>query len=150
MSCSSDPDVTRAFTVGAAVCATALAPSPCSATSVTLQTVDLTDKGMSIEGGETTLYRISNGKKVHCRIEAIHYGEGGKTIYGFAFNPRLFSATRREYGYNHPIYVDTPLMQRLTGTETLKTKGGAATLPAAFSEYRSFFDRRKLATCDQP
>ena len=131
------------------VCVNAFVAEPCLAKSVKLQAIDLTDKGMSTEGGETTLYRVTNGKTVYCRIEAIHYGEGGKTIYGFAFNPRLFSAVRRGYEYDHPIYVDPNVKQRLTSTESLKTKEGAATLPAAFSEYRSFFDRRKLATCDQ-
>ena len=147
MSYSRRAEVKRALTVGAAVCATALASAPCSATSVTLQTVDLTDKGLSLEGGETTLYRVTNGRKVHCRIEAIHYGESGKSIYGFAFNPRLFSAVRREYRYNQAIYVNAPLKQWLASTDTLNTKEGSVTLPAAFREYRAYFDARILANC---
>ena len=138
------------LTACAVLCVTAFAAVPCSAKSVTLQTVDLNDKGMSTEGGEAKLYRVSTGKNVYCRIEAIHYGHGGKAIYGFAFKPRLFSAVRREYRYQQPIYIDPGAKQTLTSTETLKTKGGSATLPAAFKEYRSFFEVRKLESCLRP
>jgi hypothetical protein len=137
----------RALIVCSSFCAISLATEPCAAKSVTLQTVDLNDKAMSTEGGEATLYRVSTGKSVYCRIEAIHYGETGKAIYGFAFNPRLFSAVRREYDYEQPIYIDPGARQTLTSTETLETKEGSATLPAAFREYRSFFDARNLSRC---
>jgi len=129
---------------------TACAAAPCKAKSVTLQTVDLIDKGMSTEGGVATLYRVSGGKSAYCRIEAIHYGESGKTIYGFAFNARLFSAVRREYRYDQPITVDAPSKQRLTSTETLETAEGSTTLPANFREYRAFFDARMMASCLRP
>ena len=128
-------------------CGISLATGPCAAKSVTLQTVDLNDKDMSAEGGEATLYRVSIGKSVYCRIEAIHYGETGKAIYGFAFNPRLFSAVRREYQYEQPIYIDPGAKQTLTSTETLKTKEGSTTLPVAFREYRSFFEARNMSRC---
>jgi hypothetical protein len=116
---------------------------------VVLQTVDLTDKEMSAEGGEATLYRITTAKGAYCRIEAIHYGETGKAVYGFAFNPRLFSAVKREYAYDPPDFTAPNLKVRLARTETLKTKVGAATLPSDFKEYRSFFDPRQLAKCSR-
>ena len=122
-------------------------PAPSPAKSVTLQTVDLTGKGMSTEGGEAKLYRSADAKGSHCTIKAIHFGETGKTTYDFTFGSRLFSAERREYDYDKPIYADPNVNVSSIRTESLKTKAGSLTLPAAFKEYRSFFDARQLARC---
>jgi hypothetical protein len=124
-----------------------VAAKPSFARSVTLQTVDLNDKNMSAQGGEAKLYRVITARSAYCRIEAIHYGETGKAVYGFAFNPRLISAARREYRYDPPDFTAPKLKVRLADVQTLRTKKGSATLPADFEEYRSFFDPRQLAKC---
>jgi hypothetical protein len=118
--------------------------------AVALQTVDLSDKGMSTEGGEAKLLRVTSGKSSYCRIDVVHYGETGKTTYGFAFNPRLFSAAKREYRYAEPIYTNPNVKVARTEVMTLKTPTGAKTLPTAFQEYRAFFEPRKLARCSRP
>ena len=124
-----------------------LAAEPSSAKSITLQAVNLNDKEMSAEGGEATLYRVITAKGAYCRIEAVHYGETGKAVYGFAFKRRLFSAVRREYHYDPSDFTAPNLKIELADTQTLETKAGSATLPTAFKEYRSFFDVRQLAKC---
>jgi hypothetical protein len=139
----------RTLTLCITLCVTALVAEAGAAKSVVLQTIDLTDRGMSTEGGEVSLYRVTTAKSAYCRIEATHLGETGKTIYAFAFNPRLFSAAKREYDYDASIWAKRSIKQTLANTETLKTKVGAATLPAAFAEYRAFFDAHMLASCLQ-
>ncbi len=123
--------------------------APATAKSIVLQTVNLNDREMSTEGGEATLYRVTSAKGAYCRIEAIHYGETGKAVLGFAFNPRLFSAVMRQYRYNLPIYWDGGGKVASVHTVTLETKEGAAHLPADFKEYLTFFDGRQLAKCSQ-
>jgi hypothetical protein len=139
----------RALHLCAALCLTNLSAASFAAKPVILQTVDLNDKNMSAQGGEAKLYRITTAKGSYCRIEAIHYGETGKALYGFAFNRRLFSAVRREYHYDPADFTAPNLKIELADTQTLETKKGSATLPTAFKEYRSFFDPRQLARCSR-
>jgi len=133
----------------AALALSLLAAGPAFAKSVTLETVDLTARGMSTEGGEAKLYRVTTSNGAYCRIQVIHYGETGKATYAFAFNPRLFSAVMRDYDYSQPIHAEGEIKVTLARSETLRTKNGSATLRAAFKEYRSFFDPRQLAKCSR-
>lgn len=136
--------------IACAVASLCLAAPLHAAKSVRLQTIDLSDRGMSSEGGEAILYRVIDGKSIYCRIAVVHFGETGKTTLGFAFNPRLFSAVQRNYDYATSVNLDPRAKIVRVRVESLKTKAGAATLPAAFPQYRSLFDSRKLRACARP
>lgn len=112
-----------------------------------LQTVNLNDKLMSMEGGEARLYRVTNANGAFCRIEAIHYGETGKAIYVFDFAAKLFAAERRKYKYNLPIYMTSDAKETLSERTTLASSEGREALTKEFEEYKTFFDARQLAKC---
>ena len=112
-----------------------------------LQTVDLTDRQLSLEGGEARLYLVSEAKRQFCRIEVIHFGETGKAIYVFDFAAKLFGAERREYHYSGSIYRDSNVEAILTERTTLASRKGRTMLTKEFEEKKSFFDARQLANC---
>lgn len=130
-----------------ALCA-ALAPaSIASAKTTRLQTVNITERQLSLEGGEAILYRVDDGKRRFCRIEVIHYGETGKAIYVFDFAAKLFGSERREYHYSASIYDGSNYEAILTERTTLASRNGRKTLPNDFVESKAFFDARQLAKC---
>jgi hypothetical protein len=110
-----------------------------------LQIVDLTELGMSTEGGEATLYRDND--TLDCRIEAIHYGETGRSILVFAFGSKLISAEATEYRYKTPLNVDPKAKLILAKKTNLESRAGRETLPTQFETYKSLFDAGNLAKC---
>lgn len=112
-----------------------------------VQTVDLTTKNMSAEGGDAKLYHLKGRKGALCRIKVVHYGESGKATYDFTFGRALYSAEKMEYDYNSPISVNSNAKAVLRRTVTLTSQDGKKTLPAEFKTYKSFFDGGKLAQC---
>ncbi len=133
------------YLVGA-ICA-ALAPTDVAiAKSTRLQTVNITDRHMSLEGGEARLYRVSETGRRFCRIEVIHLGEMGQWIYVFDFGPTLFAAERRAISYNG-YFTDPDRKETLTERTTLESAEGRTTLSKDFAESKTFFDARRLAKC---
>lgn len=120
---------------------------PLLAKNTVLQTVDLTDMGLSTEGGEAKLYRMANPKNGKCRIEAVHYGEMGKAVYSFNFGGTLLYAALREYRYSEPLMMGPKAKMTLAREVTLQSDEGAATLPTEFETYKTYFDAAVLKQC---
>ncbi len=118
-----------------------------SAADTLLQTVDLTDQGWSTEGGEAKLFRVTNSRTGNCKIEAVHYGETGRTTYRFVFSDRLNYAARREYAYPEPIYLMKKVKMKLVSEVLLGSPEGKQLLSEEFLTYRAFFDPARLAAC---
>ena len=136
------------FYLFGAICAV-LAPTGIAiAKSTRLQTVNITDRHMSLEGGEARLYRVSETGRRFCRIEVIHLGETGQWIYVFDFGSKLFAAERRAISYNG-YFTDPNRKETLTERTTLKSPEGRAKLSKGFEESRTFFDARRLAKCSR-
>ena len=117
------------------------------AKSTLLQTADLNDKNMSTEGGYAKLISVITSKGSWCRIEAIHYGEGGKTTYTFTFGSKLYTAEVKEYDYDHPIYMDPDVQIVRSRITNLQSGDGRRDLPKRFNEYKSFFSGSEIARC---
>jgi hypothetical protein len=124
-----------------------LVPTAAISETTRLQTVDLSDRNMSAEGGEARLYRVTDAIGRHCRIEAVHFGETGRATYVFDFASKLNAAERREYRYDAPIHVNPNARQSLTESITLASPEGRKQLETDFEEYRSFFDPLQLSKC---
>lgn len=135
---------------GGAAIACALASAGAAAATTTLrQSVDLTELGLSIEGGEARLYRVERRGVRHCRIEAIHYGESGKATLFFDFGAKLLAAERRDYGYASPLSVNPAVKVRLVSMLTLNSRAGRKELEADLVEYKSYFPTREIAQCSR-
>ena len=130
----------------AAVCADLVMVSPAIARTTRLQTVNITDRQMSLEGGEARLYRIQEARQSYCRIELIHMGEMGKWVEVFDFGPKLIAAERRQYSYNG-YFADPVIQETLTERTTLRSAEGRAELSKAFEEYKSIFRAPLIAKC---
>jgi hypothetical protein len=130
----------------AAVSATLMPANPAVARTTRLQTVDITDRQLSLEGGEARLDRIHEARRSYCRIELIHLGEMGKWVEVFDFGPKLIAAERRRYSYNGHI-TDPVIQETLTERTTLRSAGGRADLSKAFDEYKTFFRAPLIAKC---
>ena len=135
------------------VCALALplliAAGQAGAADITLQVVDLSDKGMSTEGGEARLMRMTNSSLGACKIEVVHYGEMGRTTFRFIFGRDLRYAARRVYSYAEHVASSSRMKMTLQSEVLLSSQEGARQLPLAYAEYRGFFDSRKLAQCNR-
>lgn len=130
----------------AAVCANLVMASPAIARTTRLQTVNITDRQMSLEGGEARLYRIQEARRSYCRIELIHMGEMGKWVEVFDFGPKLIAAERRQYSYN-AYFTDPVIQETLTQRTTLRSAEGRPELSKAFEEYKSIFRAPLIAKC---
>jgi hypothetical protein len=126
-----------------------LAAAPALAADATLQVVDLTDRGLSTEGGEARLFRMTNSSLGSCKIEVVHYGEMGRITYRFIFDQELRYAALREYSYAEHVAVSSRMKMTLRREVLLSSQEGRRELPAAYAENRSFFDSRKLALCNR-
>jgi hypothetical protein len=126
-----------------------LLAAPSLAIDSTLQVVDLSEKGMSTEGGEARLLRMANSNLGSCKIEVVHYGEMGRTTYRFMFDRALRYAARREYSYAEHFAASSRSKMTLRREVLLSSQEGARELPIAYVEYRGFFDPRKLALCNR-
>lgn len=140
-------DLSRAFLKAALVASALALATPALAADRVLQVVDISDKGMSTEGGEAKLFRLVNSRLGACKIEVVHFGEMGRTTLRFLFDSRLRFAARREYSYNGHIASITNLRMTLRREVNLSSPEGARELPAAYAEYRALFDPAKLAQC---
>src|SRR5687768_8222241 len=116
--------MTRFRYLAVGVCCTLVWTNGADAKPVLLQTVDLSEKAMSTEGGVAKLFRMSSRKGTGCKIEAVHYGEMGKATYVFLFDPNLYSAARRDYSYDSPIFATARAMPRLTKTLSSESAEG--------------------------
>ena len=123
--------------------------TPALAADRVLQVVDLSDKGMSTEGGEAKLFRLIGSPNGTCKIEVTHNGETGYTSLRFVFDRQLRFAAQRTYSYDGHIFELTNLKPRLTREINLSSPEGARELPPMYSEYRAFFDPAKLAQCNR-
>ena len=112
-----------------------------------LQIVDLTGMAMSTEGGEATLYRDNDAVGRVCKIEAIHYGETGRTILVFEFGSKLLTAEATEYRYKTPLNVNPNAKLILSKKTTLASRDGRESLSKEFETYKSLFDAGSLAKC---
>ena len=112
-----------------------------------IQVIDLTEKGMSTEGGEATLYRVKNSRPTICKIDVIHYGETGRSILEFEFGAKLNAAESREYHYKVPLAEDPKAKPKLTKTVTMVTQEGRETLQKEFETYKSLFAASDLEKC---
>ena len=117
------------------------------ANSTLRQSVDLTDLGLSAEGGEARLYRVERRGVRYCRIEAVHYGETGKATLSFDFGATLLAAAKRDYGYASPLSVNARVKVRLVSELTLGSRSGRKELEADLIEYKSYFPTREIAQC---
>lgn len=118
-----------------------------AAQQAVIQIVDLTELGMSTEGGEATLYRVKDAQPTLCKIDVIHYGETGRTILEFEFGSKLLAAEEREYRYKAPLSVDPKAKPVLTRKVSLDSREGRQTLTKEFETYKSLFDASHLAKC---
>jgi hypothetical protein len=123
---------------------------PALADDTLLQTVDLADQGWSTDGGEAQLFRLAKTRTGNCKIEAIHYGESGRTTYRFVFSDKLNYAARREYRYAKPYYLMEKFEMKLVREVLLSSREGKRMLPEEFATYRAFFDHARLAECSAP
>ena len=131
----------------AIVAGLALFATPASAADVLLQTVDLIDQGWSAEGGEVKLFRVTKMTTGNCKIEAVHYGETGRTTYRFIFSQRLNFAAKREYRYPESIATMKKVEMKLVSEILLNSELGKEMLPMDFDTYKAFFDPAMLAAC---
>lgn len=122
-------------------------PQQLLAKNTVLQTVDLTDMGLSAEGGEAKLYRMGDPKNGKCRIEAVHFGEMGKVVYSFNFGSTLRYAALREFRYSKPLMMGQKAKMILAREVTLQSAEGAKILPKEFETFKAFFDVAILAGC---
>lgn len=137
----------RTLCIWGVIVSALLLPSTAAAQWTVLQVVDLTELGMSTEGGEATLYRVPDALGAACKIEVIHFGETGKSISVFEFGRKLVAAETREYRYKVPLYVDAKAKPILTAKVTLASPKGREALPKEFEAYKSTFDPNQLAKC---
>ncbi|WP_294124205.1 hypothetical protein [Sphingomonas sp.] len=112
-----------------------------------IQVIDLSEKGMSTEGGEATLYRVRNTRPTICKIDVIHYGETGRSILEFEFGAKLNAAEAREYRYKVPLAEDPHAKPKLIKAVTMATREGRETLQKEFETYKSFFSASDLEKC---
>lgn len=112
-----------------------------------IQIVDLTERGMSAEGGEATLYRVKYAKPTICKIDVIHYGETGRSILEFEFGSKLLAAEAREYRYEEPLALNPKAKPVLSKKVKLESREGRQSLPKEFETYKSLFDASHLAIC---
>lgn len=112
-----------------------------------LEIVDLTEAGMSGEGGEATLYRVKNARPTICKIDVIHYGEGGRSILEFEFGSKLLAAEAREYRYKTPPSENPRAKPVLRKRMVLASGEGRQLLPKEFERFRSLFSASQLAKC---
>lgn len=112
-----------------------------------LQIVDLTELGMSTEGGEATLYRVKYARPTVCKIDVIHYGETGRSILEFEFGSKLLAAEAREYRYEVPLAVNPNAKPVLSKKISMKSREGRQSLSKEFETYKSLFDASHLAKC---
>jgi hypothetical protein len=132
----------------AAACVALVPANIAVAKTTRLQTVNITDRHMSLEGGEARLYRINDARRNYCRIELIHLGETGRWIYVFDFGPKLFAAERTAYSYN-AYFTDPVRNETVTERTTLQSTEGRAKLSKDFEEAKTFFDPLRLAKCSR-
>jgi len=128
----------------ATACLSSLAEAPSSAKPVVLQSVIVWE---STEGGEVKLQRIGPS---NCRIDATHYGEGGKTTYRFEFGSRLRSAVKVEVDYEVPIYIRPDAKVVGVRRTTLRSANGRKALLESFDWHKSQFSPRDVASCSGP
>lgn len=114
-----------------------------------LQVVDLSEKGMSSEGGEAKLFRLTNSRLGACKIEVVHFGEMGRTTLRFLFDRQLRFAARREYSYSGHIASTPDPVMTLRSEANLSSPGAAGELRLAYAEYRAMFDPAKLSRCER-
>ena len=133
--------------IGAAVGWVALIAGTAAAQQTVIQVIDLTDKGMSTEGGEATLYRVRNTSPTVCKIDVIHYGETGRSILEFEFRSKLQAAEAREYRYKVPLAEDPKAKPKLTNKVTMGSREGRQALQKQFEIYRSLFAASDLERC---
>lgn len=133
--------------IGLALCSV-LVPGAAVAKNTVLQIVDLSEMGLSTEGGEATLYRVNYAKRAVCKIEVIHFGEMGRKISEFEFGSKLYSAEEKEYRYSAPLSENPKAKLILANKMTLKTQDGQGALPEAFETYKALFDAAKVAGCE--
>ena len=125
----------------------ALIAGAAAAQQTVIQVIDLTEKGMSTEGGEATLYRVKNSWPTICKIDVIHYGETGRSILEFEFRSKLQAAEEREYRYRVPLAEDPKAKPKLTKKVTMANKTGRETLQKEFETYKSLFAASDLEKC---
>lgn len=135
------------YLISAAIGSALLLTDVAVAQQAVIQIVDLTEMGMSTEGGEATLYRVKDVKPPLCKIDVIHYGETGRSILEFEFGTKLLAAEAREYRYKTPLYVDPKAKPVLIKRTTLTRGEGRQSLPKEFETYKALFDERQLAQC---
>lgn len=128
-------------------CLGLLAPQAAQAATTLLQKVDLTDLGLSAEGGEAKLFRMTGSPLGRCKIETVHFGETGRTTYRFIFDARLRYAAMREYGYGAPLGTSPNVRMTLRREVLLVSAEGARTLPGEWAEAKGYFQARNLAAC---
>ena len=112
-----------------------------------IQVIDLSEQGMSGEGGEATLYRVKNTRPTICKIDVIHYGETGRSILEFEFGTKLNAAESREYHYKVPLAEDPKAKPKLVNTVTMATREGRDALQKEFEKYKSLFAASDLEKC---
>ena len=122
-------------------------PQAAFAGTILVQTVDLSEMDMSSEGGEAKLFRLTNSGLGRCKIEAVHYGEMGRTTYRFIFDSELRYAAMREYAYAQPIATSPNVRMTLRREVLLASSEGAQSLPGEFSAYKGYFESRNLVQC---
>ena len=136
----------KVYALAALWCALVAAEAATAKTTLR-QSVDLTDLGLSTEGGEARLYRVERRGARFCRIEADHYGETGKATKFFEFGAKLFAAEQREYSYEAPIYVNPNVKAYLSNKLTLMSREGRRVLTDDFRKYKSYFPAGEIANC---
>ena len=119
---------------------------PAAAKTARLQTVTITDRHLSLEGGEARLYRIHEDQRRYCRIEVIHLGEMGRRTDVFDFGPKLMWAERRKYRYS-AYFTDPNRKDELAERTTWGSAAARTELRKDFEEAKTFFDARRLASC---
>lgn len=142
-------DLRRGAWQGALALLLLLSSSAALAAETTLQVVDLTDKGLSTEGGEARLFRMTNSTLGACKIEVVHYGEMGRITYRFIFDRALRYAALREYSYAEHVATSSRMKMTLRREVLLASPEGSRELLGSYAEYRGFFDPRKLAQCNR-
>lgn len=137
----------RTLYICASLGSAALIGGTAIAQQTVIQVIDLTEKGMSTEGGEATLYRVENSWPTFCKIDVIHYGETGRSILEFEFRSKLQAAEAREYRYKVPLAEDPKAKPKLTKKVTMASREGQETLQEEFDTYKALFAASDIKRC---
>lgn len=129
------------------ICGALLISGAAIAQQTVIQVIDLSEKGMSGDAGEATLYRVKNTRPTVCKIDVIHYGETGRSILEFEFGTKLTAAQTREYRYKVPLAEDPKAKPKLVNTVTMATREGRDALQKEFETYKSLFAASDLEKC---